>query len=523
MNERLSFLRNMGEYAGQTAEEEVKAMLEQIDLTKKLPKEEYAPLMDGMMPRLSELQRECRALGIPVMIVFEGFGAAGKGVQINRLIEGLDPRGFSVYAVSKETEEERLHPFLWRFWIKTPERGRIAVFDTSWYRRVQKERFRDGMSREELLENYGQINSFERQLSDDGTVIIKLFLCIDKKEQKKRFKKLTASKSSAWRVSEEDLRRNKEFSRYRKINDEMLQQTDTACAPWTLIEAADRRFATVKIYSAVIKRLGEAVESAKRAKGETPARDALLDTQRESLRTSRLGSVDLSVSCGKEEYKAELKRLQKRLGELHGELYRRRIPVVLGFEGWDAAGKGGAIKRLTQALDPRGYQVNPTASPNDIERKHHYLWRFWNNMPKAGHVAIFDRTWYGRVMVERIEGFCTTEEWQRAFKEINDMERQLVSAGAVVLKFWMQIDKDEQKRRFHERMENPLKQWKITDEDWRNREKWDAYEVAVDEMLVRTSTAQAPWIIVEGNSKYYARLKVLRIVTEAIEERLRQE
>ena len=233
--------------------------------------------------------------------------------------------------------------------------------------------------------------------------------------------------------------------------------------------------------------------------------------------------MDLSVSCEKEAYRHELKKLQDRLGELHGELYRRRIPVVLGFEGWDAGGKGGAIKRLTQALDPRGYQVNPTASPNDIEKKHHYLWRFWNNMPKDGHIAIFDRTWYGRVMVERIEGFCTTQEWQRAYREINDMERQLVNAGAIVLKFWMQIDKDEQERRFNERMADPQKQWKITDEDWRNREKWDAYEVAVDEMLIRTSTSRAPWIIVEGNSKYYARLKVLRIVIDAIEERLRQE
>lgn len=498
-------------------------MLQQIDLTKEMPKDEYKERMEKMMPELSALQRECRALGIPVMIVFEGFGAAGKGVQINHLIEAMDPRGFSVYAVSKETEEERMHPFLWRFWIKTPERGRIAVFDTSWYRRVQKERFEKKMGREELLECCEDINSFERQLSDDGTVIIKLFLCIDRKEQKKRFEKLMESKSSAWRVSEDDLKRNKEFARYREINDEMIQNTETACAPWTLVEATDRRFATVKIYSAVIKRLKEAVEGAKRAAQETPLRDPLLNAEQDILRTSRLGSVDLSVSCEKEAYRHELKKLQDRLGELHGELYRRRIPVVLGFEGWDAGGKGGVIKRLTQALDPRGYQVNPTASPNDIEKKHHYLWRFWNNMPKDGHIAIFDRTWYGRVMVERIEGFCTTQEWQRAYREINDMERQLVNAGAIVLKFWMQIDKDEQECRFNERMADPQKQWKITDEDWRNREKWDAYEVAVDEMLIRTSTSRAPWIIVEGNSKYYARLKVLRIVIDAIEERLRQE
>ncbi len=208
---------------------------------------------------------------------------------------------------------------------------------------------------------------------------------------------------------------------------------------------------------------------------------------------------------------------------LHGELYRKRIPMVLGFEGWDAGGKGGAIRRLTEHMDPRGYVVRPTASPNDIEKAHHYLWRFWNAMPKAGHVAIFDRTWYGRVMVERIEGFCTKREWKRAYKEINDMERDLTDAGAIVIKFWLQIDKDEQERRFKARQEDPKKQWKITDEDWRNREKWEQYEEAVNEMLIRTSTPGAPWVVVEGNCKYYARIKVLKTVIEAIEDRLKEE
>ena len=225
----------------------------------------------------------------------------------------------------------------------------------------------------------------------------------------------------------------------------------------------------------------------------------------------------------KEVYEERLKELQKKMEHLHGELYRRRIPVVLGFEGWDAGGKGGAIKRLTSHMDPRGYVVNPTASPSDTEKAHHYLWRFWRAMPKAGHIAIFDRTWYGRVMVERIEGFCTEKEWKRAYGEINAMEQDLVNAGAIVLKFWMQIDKDEQARRFEARQENPKKQWKITDEDWRNREKWDQYEVAVEEMLEKTSMPHAPWIVVEGNDKYYARIKVLECVTEAIEKRLKEE
>ena len=199
-----------------------------------------------------------------------------------------------------------------------------------------------------------------------------------------------------------------------------------------------------------------------------------------------------------------------------------RFRLSLRLRAGTRGGKGGAIKRLTQALDPRGYQVNPTSAPNDIEKAHHYLWRFWNNMPKNGHIAIFDRTWYGRVMVERIEGFCTEEEWKRAYREINDMEATLAHSGAIVLKFWMQIDKDEQERRFRERMENPEKQWKITDEDWRNREKWELYEQAVDDMLIRTSTTYAPWIIVEGNCKRYARIKVLQSVLDAIEEKIKE-
>ena len=240
-----------------------------------------------------------------------------------------------------------------------------------------------------------------------------------------------------------------------------------------------------------------------------------------SLGESVLSRADLTLSLSKAEYKRRLKELQKKMRLLHGEIYRRRIPVILGFEGWDAGGKGGAIKRLTAKMDPRGFVVHPTASPNDIEKAHHYLWRFWSAVPKAGHIAVFDRTWYGRVMVERIEGFCTKLEWQRAYKEINDMERDFVNAGAIVMKFWMQIDKEEQERRFKARQENPQKQWKITEEDWRNRDKWEQYEEAVNEMLIRTSTKSAPWIVVEGNDKYYARIKVLESVVQAVEDRIR--
>ncbi len=495
-------------------------MLEKIDLSKKADKAEFKQVVEAEGARLAKLQRDCKDAGIPVMIVFEGMGAAGKGVQINRLIQTMDPRGFTVHATNSSNEEEQMRPFLWRYWTKIPARGRIAVYDRSWYSIVQRDRF-DYPDKELNLEGaFQDILSFEKQLTDDGYVIIKLFLHISKGEQKKRFKKLEESKGASWRVNKQDWKRNKEYDAYLKINEEMLERTDTEYAPWTIIEATDKDYGAMKILTTVADRLAYALErktkeqaQAEKKKGAKPG---------ERFQNGVLSGIDLSKSLTKEEYKKELASLQKRLETLHNELYRLRIPVVLGFEGWDAGGKGGAIKRLTSHLDPRGYQVNPTASPNDIEKVHHYLWRFWNNMPKAGHVAIFDRTWYGRVMVERIEGFCTEEEWKRAYQEINEMESHMANFGAVVLKFWLHIDKEEQERRFRERMENPAKQWKITDEDWRNREKWDQYEQAVDEMLVRTSTTYAPWIVVEGNSKYYARVKVLRTVVEALEKKIKE-
>ena len=495
-------------------------MLEKIDLSKKVDKKTYRRVMDEAEEKLGLLQRECKDAGIPVILVFEGMGAAGKGVQINRLIQALDPRGFDVYACDRPTEDEQMRPFLWRYWTKTPAKGRIAVFDRSWYRSVQVDRF-DGLTPEDKLgDAYQDILSFEKQLCDDGTVIMKFFLYIDKDEQKRRFKKLEGSKETSWRVTDEDWNRNKYFGRYLKMNEEMLEKTDTDYAPWVIIEAVDKDYAALKIASTVMDRLEYELEHSRPEEEKTAlGQEAKI---RERFKNGVLSGIDLSKSLTEEEYKTRLKKLQKRLAELHSELYRLRIPVVIGFEGWDAGGKGGAIKRLTSNLDPRGYRVNPTAAPNDIEKVHHYLWRFWNNVPKAGHIAVFDRTWYGRVMVERIEGFCSEAQWRRAYQEINEMESHMANAGAVVLKFWLHIDKDEQERRFRERQANPAKQWKITDEDWRNREKWDQYEEAVNEMLIRTSTTYAPWIVVEGNDKRYARVKVLQTVVDALEKKIKE-
>lgn len=512
-------------------------MLQNLDLNRTISKKEYKETMNTFSPKLAQLQRTCKELGIPVMIIFEGWGASGKGTLINQLIRPLDPRGFQVFTIQKPNEEEQMRPFLWRFFTKIPAKGRIHIFDRSWYQRIIDEGMDTNMKEPERKETYRVIQDFEEQLTADGMVIIKFFLHISKEEQAKRFKKLEKNRETSWRVTRKDWKRNEDYNRYLYVTNEMIVQTDWEGAPWTVIEATDREFASAKILTRVEKRLEEAVrrakgekayrEEKKRLAAENIQEDEELQKNRKyekelagALRTGVLAGVDLSKTLTKEEYKKKLKKLQGRLKELHSDMYLKRVPVILAFEGWDAGGKGGAIKRITENIDPRGYEVVPTASPNDIEKAHHYLWRFWNKMPKAGHMAIFDRTWYGRVMVERIEGFCTREEWQRAYSEINNMEAHLAGSGAIVLKFWMHIDKDEQERRFKERQDTPEKQWKITEEDWRNRAKWDEYEKAVDEMLIRTSTEYAPWIIVEANSKYYARIKVLETVVNALEKRL---
>jgi polyphosphate:AMP phosphotransferase len=492
-------------------------MLADIDLSKKVPKHEFKTARKAFDTQLPVLQREARQRQTPILIVFEGWDAAGKGTLINELILNLDPRGFNVFNCRPPTEEERFHPFLWRFWNKVPSRGRIAIFDHSWYRRVLNDRVDGAIKKEQLKQAFADITSFECQLADDQAVIIKLFLHISKAEQKKRFRKLLSSPATAWRVSKEDLDRHKKYSSYLAAIEEMLAKTNTDYAPWTVIEAHDYHFATLKMFTAIQaalkKRTAQKTATRPLNKGKATAAAG-------KLATSILDKIDTSLSLEQDDYEDKLKKKQKLLRELEYRIYRARIPVVIALEGWDAAGKGGAIRRLTQRLDPRGYVVEPVAAPNDFEKEHHYLWRFWQKMPKAGHITIFDRSWYGRVLVERVEGFCAEEAWRRAYHEINEMEEHLTNFGTVMIKFWLHIDSKEQLRRFNERTKNPLKQWKITEEDWRNRKKWPEYKKAVDEMIYRTSTPLAPWTIVESNCKLYGRIKVLDTVITAIEKRL---
>ena len=307
---------------------------------------------------------------------------------------------------------------------------------------------------------------------------------------------------------------NREYKAFADTYDEFMKKTDE-CIPWHVLDGEQKRSSVRDALKLLVELIDKGLVNG-RYVGKPFAEEFPL------LKMQKLSDVDLSPVIDEREYKDELKTLQKRLAELHNTIYRKKIPVVLCYEGWDAAGKGGNIRRVAHPLDPRGFDVIPIASPEPHELNRQYLWRFWTRLPRSGHVCIFDRTWYGRVMVERIEGFCKEDDWKRAYQEINEFERQLTDWGAVVLKFWIQIDQDTQLARFNDRQATPEKQWKLTEEDWRNREKWPLYEEAVNEMLQKTSTENAPWYIIESNDKKYARIRTLRIIIKALEEACKQ-
>lgn len=493
-------------------------MLDKVDLKETISHGKYTELSKKLKSKLSSLQQPIKQNGLPVIIIFEGWGASGKGSLISKLILNFDPRGFKVYSIIEPTELEKREPALWRYWSKIPKRGQMAVFDRSWYYDVYSGE--KNITDADSMRFMDDIKTFERQLTDDGYLLIKFFIHIDKKEQKERFEKLCKDKNTAWRVTELDWKRNREYEKYYGVFDKMLEYTNTENAPWYVISGSDKRHAALTIYEIVFKKISAALKS-KKAVGNNITDSSINPGKYNFVNMPKLTDIPLNGRLTSDIYKKELKEKQHILSELHGKIYRKKVPVIIAYEGWDAAGKGGNIRRVAKALDPRGYEVVPIAAPTPDEKARNYLWRFWINLPRDGHVTIFDRTWYGRVMVERIEEFCNEDDWHRAYKEINEFERQLYDWGAVIIKFWLQIDKDEQLKRFRERQNTPSKRWKITDEDWRNREKWDQYEICVNEMLEYTSTDFAPWHIIESQDKKYARVKTLDIIIDTIRNKFK--
>ena len=474
--------------------------------------EELAAGIKDAREALNACQMKIKEAGLPVMVIFEGWGAAGKGSVLGKVIRNIDPRFFKVKTYAAPTEEEKRYPFLYRYIKDIPEKGKFTFYDTYWMEEITDARMDGSMSDAEYEERIDSINRTERTLVDNGYLVMKFFFHIGKKEQKKRLDELLADKDTKWRVDKSDLYENKHYDESLKVYDNYLKDTNSPTAPWYIIDAKDKKFAELQVLEFLISGIDTALKNKDLA---VP----ILQNTYKLKKTPKLKEIELKgKTLTEEEYDQRLDELQKELRQLHYKLYRKKIPVIIAYEGWDAAGKGGNIKRITGALDPRGFEVLPIASPEPHEKARHFLWRFWTRLPKTGHIAIFDRTWYGRVMVERIEGFCSENDWQRAYNEINEFEKELSDWGAVVIKFWVQIDKRTQLKRFKERQATPEKQWKITDEDWRNREKWNQYEGAIDEMIQKTSTEFAPWYILESVDKKYARIKALEIVIDRIKK-----
>ena len=460
--------------------------------------------------RLLAQQQLIREAKLPIIVLVEGWAAAGKGSLINDLISQIDPRFYNVVSPVVLTREEERYPFLYQYASAIPENGKIMFYDSGWMEGAVRKYLCRSITRDQYRSTIRSVNEFERQLRDGGYIVIKLFLDIGEKEQHKRLANLHGNYETEWRVTEDDLWQHREYKLFRETYTDFMEKTGKTL-PWHVLDGTDRRRSAHDALKLMVESVDTALRDGRYNGKPFKEKFPLLPMQ-------KLAEVDLSPTVTDEEYRKELKKLQKRLSELHNVVYRKKIPVILCYEGWDAAGKGGNIRRIADPLDPRGVDVMPIASPEPHELNRHYLWRFWTRLPRSGHVCIFDRTWYGRVMVERLEGFCTENDWKRAYNEINEFERQLTDWGAVVLKFWIHIDQDTQLARFTDRQNTPEKQWKLTEEDWRNREKWPQYEAAIDEMLEKTSTENAPWVIIESNDKKYARLKALRILIEALEK-----
>ncbi|MGB5178410.1 MAG: polyphosphate:AMP phosphotransferase [Gammaproteobacteria bacterium] len=519
-------------------------MFRTAELGQKVAKSEYNQREPILRQTLLEVQANLRVSSdFPVIILFGGVDGGGKGETVNILNEWLDPRWLMTRAYDEPSDEERDRPEYWRFWRDLPPKGRIGLFLSSWYSQPILRRVYEKDNQAAFDDRLDRILAFEKALADDGALILKFWMHLSHDAQKRRLKKLEKDPLTSWRVTQQDWDHWEIYDRFESAAERTIMRTSTGTAPWTIIEGLDPNYRSLTVGGIVQKEISrhlEVISKKKLLQKELQARltataleiqdadagssDAEVDDAATVLTplpgATLLSSLDMSLELKKSDYKKQLKECQARLNQLHRKALKKKISTILLFEGPDAAGKGGAIRRITAALDARHYQVIPIAAPTDEERAHHYLWRFWRHLSRAGRINIFDRSWYGRVLVERVEGFATEAEWKRAFAEINEFEEQLTEHGILLLKYWVHITKDEQLERFTAREQTPHKRWKLTEEDWRNREKWDDYEMAVNDIVEHTSTHTAPWVLVEGNDKRFSRIKVISTFCDRLEAML---
>ncbi|KAA1257607.1 thymidylate kinase [Rubripirellula obstinata] len=497
----------------------------------KLKKREFNARLPALRAELLEAQNSLRKADFPVILLFAGVDGAGKSEVVNLLNEWMDPRWLinRAYGRPTDSDSETQRPAFRKYWHDVPPRGRIGLFLSAWYSKVLLGSVAQRVQPDDFQNHVQEIRRFERMHANDGALILKFWMHLDKRHQRKQLERLEANPATSWRVTHSDWAHWAMYNRFVQAGDQIIEATDTKLAPWRVIDGADHRYRSITIaehlLEAIKNRLAESKTKSKpqttspqtsTTKSPVPAKPAPAKKEFKPSHVNWLSGVDLKQTLAKKDYRLRLAQSQGELNRLFRQAKQQRVSSMLAFEGWDAAGKGGSIRRILQALDPRNYQVVPTAAPTAEELAHHYLWRFWRHLPTGGDITIFDRSWYGRVLVERVEGFARPDEWQRAYKEINEFEQQLVESGIMVCKYWLHITKDEQLRRFEERQTTPHKRWKLTDEDWRNREKWDEYESAVNDMIQLTNTPQAPWVIVPANDKYTARIHVLDAVCDQL-------
>jgi len=494
-------------------------MFESAELGPKLSKGEHKGIEPRLRVDLLDAQFRLSQLAkFPVILLISGVRGAGKGETVNLFNEWMDPRHIHTHAFDVPSDEESERPPMWRYWRALPPKGKIGILFGSWYTDPIVDRVFRRTKAKDLMRSIEEINRFEKMLADDGTLILKFWFHLSKKAQRKRLKALESDPETRWRVTPRDWDFFRRYDRFYRVSENALRETSTAWAPWIVIEGSDPEYRSVTagrtLLEAMNKRLSAPPERRRKKSDAAPLVQPV-----DNLHI--LDNLDLSQTLSKKRYQKEMEKVQGDLAKLTRHPRFREHTVVLVFEGMDAAGKGGAIRRITGAIDARLYHTIPIAAPTDEERAQPYLWRFWRHLPRKGRFVIYDRSWYGRVLVERVEGFADEADWLRAYSEINDFEEQLAHSGAIVAKFWLQISKEEQYRRFKEREKTRFKQFKITPEDWRNREKWNAYQVAAADMIERTGTGHAPWTLIGANDKYHARVSILNTLARALRARLK--
>jgi len=493
-------------------------MFEAAELGRQVDKATFKSEEAGLRTSLLVAQQAAHDAGIPVIVIVAGLEGAGKSRVADRLNKWLETRHLRTSAFWDETDEERQRPWYWRFWRKMPAAGEIGLMFWAWYRQPLMDRVHGRIEDPEMNRQLARMADLERMLAAEGTLVVKLWFHLDRDTQRKRLEKREKQRAGErWPVPDVERYADQYYAREVAAAENLIRRTDTPEAPWTIIEAADKRHRDLAMGQTLLA----ALQGVGASREETPgpnapqAQGAPVPDSEPGL--TILDRVDLSPTLADDEYKPRLKAAQKRLNRLSWEAWNQRRSLVAVFEGWDAGGKGGAIRRVIQAMDARLYRVISVAAPTDEERAHHYLWRFWRQIPRDGYATLYDRSWYGRVLVERVEGLANEAQWSRAYAEINEFEEQLAEHGTAVVKFWLHISPEEQLRRFHERETTPWKRHKITEEDWRNRDKWADYAQAVNDMVARTSTAHAPWVLVPGEDKYYARVVIVERLCQALE------